>query len=218
MTEWLVWIGQLPTAPLVAALGLVMILDAIPLIGVLVPGDVAVLTAFGATGPLAGAGAFLAAIGGSVAGWSVSFFAGRVFGERLRHSRVGQWIGAARWAAAEEILGRGGHWVIVAAPFLPVLNAVLPLAAGGLRMSYRRFAYCAALGSALWVGLYLVVGATGRLLGALLPNQTFTTAVTLGIGLVLGWIVLLTAGRRLAVGAATKPATASRPAPARDGG
>jgi membrane protein DedA with SNARE-associated domain len=205
MGQWAGLVGELPGALLVGVLGLVMMLDAIPLIGVLVPGDVAVLAATGVDAPGSGALAFLAVIGGCVAGWSLSFLVGRHFGDRLRRSRVGGWIGEARWSAAERAVGRGGGRIIVVAPFLPVLNALVPLAAGGLRMSYRRFLACATLGSALWAGLYVLLGTAARSLGGLLPGGALQMAVTVAIGLLVGWLVLLATRRRLNVtaGAAT---------------
>ncbi|MEV1287523.1 VTT domain-containing protein [Micromonospora sp. NPDC049679] len=199
MAQWVGLVGELPGELLVGMLGLVMMLDAIPLIGVLVPGDVAVLAATGVGAPGSSALAFLAVIAGCVAGWSLSFLAGRHFGDRLRHSRVGGWIGETRWSAAEGAVGRGGGRIVVVAPFLPVLNALVPLAAGGLRMSYRRFLACATLGSALWAGLYVLLGTAARSLGGLLPGGSLPMVVTVAIGLVVGWIVLLGTRRRLRV-------------------
>jgi membrane-associated protein len=196
MANWLTQVGDLPTVLLMAVLGLVMLLDAIPLIGVLVPGDVAVLAAVG-VGPGGGSGAFAAVVGGCVAGWSLSFLVGRRFGDRLRHSRVGGWIGEPRWVAAEELLDRGGGRMVMIAPFLPVFNALLPLAAGGLRMSYRRFVTCAATGSALWAGLYVLLGTAARSLGGLLPGESFAMLGTMTIGLLLGGVVLVVTRRRL---------------------
>lgn len=195
--EWLSRVGELPTGLLVAVLGAVMLLDAIPLLGVLVPGDVAVLAAVGVARPGGGASAFLAVVAGCLTGWSLTFCAGRHFGERLRRGRLGGWVGEARWAAAEGVLDRGGGRMVMVAPFLPVLNALLPLAAGGLRMPYRRFLGHAALGSVLWTGLYVVLGATGRHLGGLLPGDATPLLGTLVVGLAAGGVVLLGLRRRL---------------------
>lgn len=202
-------VGELPTALFLAALGVIMVLDAIPLLGVLVPGDIAVLTAVGVGRP-ASAGAFLAVIGGCLVGWSLTFLAGRMFGARLRRSRAGAWIGETRWSAAERLLDRGGGRMVMVAPFLPVLNAVLPLAAGGLRMSYRRFLGFAAVGAVLWAGLYLVLGTVARSLGNLLPGETFATVGTLGFGLLLGGLILLGLRNRLGEAIQDRPVRADR--------
>ncbi len=200
MGDWLGQTGELPATLFLTALGMIMVLDAVPLLGVLVPGDVAVLAAVGIGHP-ASAAAFLAVVAGCLAGWSLTFLAGRVLGARLRRSRAGRWIGETRWSAAERLLVRGGGRMVMVAPFLPVLNALLPLAAGGLRMSYRRFLGFAVVGAMLWAGLYTLLGVVARSLDGLLPGGTFATVGTIGFGLFLGGLVLL--GLRRRVGEAT---------------
>jgi membrane-associated protein len=197
MTDLLARFGGLPTALLMSTLGMVMLADAVPLLGVLVPGDAAVLAAVGAGRPATGLATVVAVVAGCLAGWSLSFLAGRVYGERLRHSRFGGWIGEARWAAAEGILRSGGGRMVLIAPFLPVFNALLPLAAGGLRMSYRRFAACAALGATAWAGLYVLLGTAARALAGLLPGAPNPTVLTMAVGLLLAGPVLLGTRHRL---------------------
>lgn len=196
MTEWLSQLGQLPTPQVAAVLSIIMVLDAIPLLGVLVPGDAAVLAMVGIGQPYGGPGAFVATIVGCLTGWSLSFFAGRYLGRWLRQSRFGQWIGPARWAAAEAMLRRGGGRMVLVAPFLPVFNALLPLAAGGLRMSYRRFVGHAGVGVGLWAGLYVLLGLAGRTFGGLL-GESFALVGTMSVGLVFGSLALVTLRRRL---------------------
>ncbi|MDG9676234.1 VTT domain-containing protein [Micromonospora sp. DH14] len=197
MTQWVAQIGELPVLLLMGALGLVMLFDAVPLLGVLIPGDVAILAAVGVGRPSTGLATFAAVLVGCLAGWSLSFLIGRRYSDRLRRSRVGGWIGEPRWAAAEGILRRGGGRMMVVAPFLPVFNALLPLAAGGLRMSYRRFLGCATLGAAAWAGLYLALGTVARSVVGLLPGSPSPLLLTMGVGLVLASVALLGARRRL---------------------
>ncbi|WP_025619802.1 DedA family protein [Salinispora cortesiana] len=188
--DWLAQIGELPTLLLLGVLGLVMVFDAVPLLGVLVPGDVAILAAVGAQGPSAGLAVLGTVVAGCLAGWSLSFLVGRRFADRLRRGRVGDWIGERRWVAAEHMLRRSGGQMVLVAPFLPVLNALLPLVAGGLRMSYRRFVGCAALGAAAWGGLYLVLGTAARSITGLLPGAPSPMLVTMVVGLLLATGVL----------------------------
>ncbi|MFI7573239.1 DedA family protein [Micromonospora sp. NPDC049497] len=197
MVDALAQVGELPLVLLMAVLGVVMLFDAVPLLGVLVPGDVAILAAVGVGGAATGAATFTAVVAGCLAGWSLSFLVGRRWGERLRHSRVGEWIGEARWTAAEGILQRGGGRMVLVAPFLPVFNALLPLAAGGLRMSYRRFLACATGGAAAWAGLYLVLGTASRSLAGLLPGEVSPMLFTMAVGLLLAGVVLMGTRRRL---------------------
>lgn len=197
MTDWLAQVGELPTTLLMGVLGVVMLFDAVPLLGVLVPGDVAILAAMGVGGPMTGLATFTVVVAGCLSGWSLSFLAGRRYGDRLRRSRIGGWIGEERWAAAEGILRRGGGRMVLIAPFLPVFNALLPLAAGGLRMSYRRFLGSATLGAAAWAGLYLVLGSASRSLAGLLPGESSPMLVTMAVGLLLAGVVLMGTRRRL---------------------
>ncbi|OKI75052.1 DedA family protein [Micromonospora sp. CB01531] len=197
MTDLLAQVGELPTTLLMGMLGMVMLADAVPLIGVLVPGDAAVLAAVGAGRPATGLATVAAVVAGCLAGWSLSFLAGRRWGERLRRSRLGDWIGESRWVAAEALLHRGGGRMVLVAPFLPVFNALLPLAAGGLRMPYRRFVACAALGATLWAGAYVALGITARALTGLLPGVPNPSVLTMAVGLLLAAPVLLGTRRRL---------------------
>ena len=180
MTQWVAQIGELPILLLMGALGLV-----------------AILAAVGVGRPSTGLATFTAVLIGCLAGWSLSFLVGRRYSDRLRDSRVGGWIGEARWTAAEGILRRGGGRMMVVAPFLPVFNALLPLAAGGLRMSYRRFLGCATIGAAAWAGLYLALGTASRSVAGLLPGDPSPLLVTMGVGLVLASVAVLGARRRL---------------------
>ncbi|MER5336302.1 VTT domain-containing protein [Micromonospora sp. NPDC002717] len=197
MADWLAQVGELPTTLLMGVLGVVMLFDAVPLLGVLVPGDVAILAAMGVGGPVTGVATFAVVVAGCLSGWSLSFLAGRRYGDRLRRSRIGGWIGEERWVAAEGILRRGGGRMVLIAPFLPVFNALLPLAAGGLRMSYRRFLGCATVGAAAWAGLYLVLGTASRSLAGLLPGESSPMLVTMAVGLLLAGVVLMGTRRRL---------------------
>ncbi|MEV5767823.1 VTT domain-containing protein [Micromonospora sp. NPDC052213] len=199
MADWLAQVGELPTTLLMGVLGVVMLFDAVPLLGVLVPGDVAILAAMGVGGPVTGVATFAVVVAGCLSGWSLSFLAGRRYGDRLRRSRIGGWIGEERWVAAEGILRRGGGRMVLIAPFLPVFNALLPLAAGGLRMSYRRFLGCATVGAAAWAGLYLVLGTASRSLAGLLPGESSPMLVTMAVGLLLAGVVLMGTRRRLRV-------------------
>ncbi|GAA2717216.1 DedA family protein [Micromonospora olivasterospora] len=197
MADWTAQVGELPTTLMLGVLGVVMLFDAVPLLGVLVPGDVAVLAAVAVGRPATGAAIVAAVVAGCLAGWSLTFLAGRRYGDRLRHSRVGGWIGEPRWAAAEAILRRGGGRMVLVAPFLPVFNALLPLAAGGLRMSYARFLACATVGAAAWAGVYVALGSLSRSLAGLLPGGASPMLVTTALGLLLAGVVLFGARRRL---------------------
>ncbi|KKJ99408.1 DedA family protein [Micromonospora sp. HK10] len=197
MIDLLAHLGELPVESLMAALGLVMLADAVPLVGVLVPGDAAVLAAVGAGRPSTAVATVVTVVLGCLAGWSLSFLAGRRWGVALRGSRLGGWIGESRWAAAETVLRRGGGRMVLVAPFLPVFNALLPLAAGGLRMSYPRFLAAAAPGATLWAGLYVGLGTAARTVSGLLPGAPSPALLTMLVGLLLAGAMLYGARRPL---------------------
>ncbi|MER7168796.1 DedA family protein [Micromonospora sp. NPDC000207] len=197
MTEWSAQLGELPTALVMVALGLVMVLDAVPLLGVLVPGDVAVLAAIGLGRPGIAPATVGSVVIGCVCGWSLTFAAGRRYGKRLRHGRFGGWIGESRWAAAEMFVRRGGGRMVLVTPFLPVFNTLVPLAAGGLRMSYWRFLGCSALGAGLWAGLYVLLGSAARWVTGLFPGGPAPTLVTMAVGMLLAGTLLAGTRRRL---------------------
>jgi membrane protein DedA with SNARE-associated domain len=203
--QWLSFLSGLPIGLLTAALGVTMVLDSIPLLGILVPADIAVLTAITTRDAVSSLAIVAAVVGGCVAGWSISFLVGRRLGDRVRRSRFGRWIGASRWEAAERLLAGEGRRMLLAAPFLPVFNTLVPLVAGGLRMPYRRFVTAVAAGSALWAGLYVSLGLLAAELGSLLPDS-FASVATVVVGFVLSWVSMLGARRTLAARGYAAPA------------
>jgi membrane protein DedA with SNARE-associated domain len=197
MIQWLSGLPDLPILLLTAVVGGVMMLDTIPLVGILVPADVAILVATAGRSPAAGFALAAGVVLGCLAGWSASFFLGRHFGTSLRASRIGVRIGSERWTAAERLLTSGGIRVLMAAPFLPVVNTLVPLAAGCLQISYRRFLPAVAVGSVLWTGLYIALGLLGNALRGIIPNETAVTLTTTGIGLALAWLAVRRARTQL---------------------
>jgi membrane protein DedA with SNARE-associated domain len=186
------FLAAVPGPLLGLALGLVMLLDAVPLLGILIPADVAILTTAGTADPFTSLAWIVA---GCLAGWSLSFLAGRFLGDRLRASRLGAWIGERRFVAADRVVREGGGRILITAPFLPFVNTLIPLAAGGLRMPYLRFLRTAAIGAVLWGGLYVGLGALAQRVSGLLPTGDLTTVATVAIGLTFGWIALAGARR-----------------------
>lgn len=132
-------------------------LETTALLGLLIPGDVAVLLAgstasspgrFALVLAAAGTGTYLGELGG--------YAIGRLAGPRLRRSRL---IKEHRWIQAEEYLkGKGAH-VLVPVRFVSVIHAVAPIVAGTVRMPFKRFAFWAGIGAVVWAGVYTSVGA-----------------------------------------------------------
>jgi membrane protein DedA with SNARE-associated domain len=102
---------------------------------------------------------WLAAIGGSVTGITISFaighFGGSVFLSRLeRHfgithrqiDRLAEWF------------HRVGKWGLVLGCFAPGVRHLMALAAGTARMRYSIFILFAGSGAVVWSSLYLILG------------------------------------------------------------
>ena len=153
-------LAGLPLWALAAAVVVVMALEASLLTGVVVPGDLVVLFAAStATSPTRFVVLWAAVAAGSVLGETVGYGIGRGFGERVQASRVGRWLGQARWARAAEFLRRRGARAVFASRFLAAVHAVLPIVAGTVRMGYRRFLAAAVVGALTWSALYMTIGA-----------------------------------------------------------
>lgn len=208
----------LPLWALAAAVAVVMALEASLLTGVVVPGDLVVLLAAStATTPTRFAVLWAAVAAGSVAGESVGYGIGRLFGQRVQASRIGRWLGPQRWARAGDFLQRRGTRAVFAGRFLAAVHAVLPVVAGSVRMGYRRFVAAAVLGALAWSALYLVIGAlagasyravaeqlnqaSGVVVGGLLGAALFAGVVLIRQGIVRLSNTHVDAGVALAVAA-----------------
>jgi membrane-associated protein len=144
------------------------------LLGLLVPGESVVMLAASLHGPGGFALAVAAGTAGALSGQILGYAIGRVFGARLRDTRLGRRIGAQRFDRAEAYLRERGAPALVAVRFVAVIHAVVPIVAGVARMPFRRFLGWSALGTLLWVGAFAGVGAA-----------TASADSTGGIGVVL---------------------------------
>jgi membrane-associated protein len=178
-----------------------MVLDTTAVVGLLVPSDALLLTASAAAGPAGAPLVAAAAVVGTLTGWSLSWWLGTRFGPRIRGSRIGVRVGERRWSTAEALLAGRGARVLLVVQFLPVVNALVPLLAGSLRMPYRRFLAHACAGTVAWAAVYATLGAAASTVaaGPLLVG---------GPGLLIGALLLRRATRAARVPAAPAPAVA----------
>ena len=130
------------------------------LAGLLVPGEsVVMLAAALPDGPAGFAVVVLVGTAGALCGQMLGYAVGRVFGERLRGTRLGRRIGAERFDRAEAYLRERGAPALVAVRFVAVIHAVVPIVAGAVRMPFGRFLLWSGLGTALWVSAFATAGA-----------------------------------------------------------
>lgn len=147
--------------PLLLALATALFtaLETTALVGMLVPGDAAVLLA-GSTVESPARFVLMMAAGaiGSYTGELVGYAIGYAVGPRLRSSRFGRFVGEHRWHRAEAYLSGRGAPVLIPARFVSVVHAVAPLVAGTVRMPFRLFALYAGAGALLWSATYTGLG------------------------------------------------------------
>ncbi len=191
LTSVLDWIAELGLLTVAVITGAVQVAETLPVVGLAVPGDVAVLLA---GTRVDGVGAYLLLVAvsvlGQLTGESLGFAVGGRYGPALRDGPVGRWTGVRRWARAERLLAQRGHAALVAAHFVPVAHAAAPLVAGTLRMSYRRFLAASAAGSLTWSLCYVGLGVAGGSAYREYGSAATAVALVAVAAVVAAWVAL----------------------------
>jgi membrane-associated protein len=135
-------------------------LEASTLIGVLVPGETAILLGgvLAYYGRVSLPAVMVAAAIGAMVGDSVGYWVGTRWGKGIVEGRVGRLIGEARWARARRHLKRKGLLTIIVGRFPPVARTLVPLLAGSARMPYGRFLAGNAIGGIVWALAAVLLG------------------------------------------------------------
>jgi membrane-associated protein len=127
-----------------------------------VPGDFFVMYVGRATGGQAVpfVAAWLGLIAAVVLGASNLYLLSRRFGRRLVDGRVGEilHITPERMVRAERAFKRWGVLAIIFGRHIPGLRVPITVVAGTLRTPYPVFAASVAVSSAVWAGIFLIVG------------------------------------------------------------
>ncbi|KZX20433.1 DedA family protein [Rathayibacter tanaceti] len=140
--------------------GLAIFFETTILAGLIVPGDtVVIVSATGVTSPLQFLALAITVVVGALCGESVGFALGRLFGPRIRASRLGRRLGEKNWLRAERYLARRGGIAVFLSRFLPVLHSLIPLTVGMSGMRYRTFMAWTIPACVLWSCAYVGVGA-----------------------------------------------------------
>lgn len=136
--------------------------------------------------------AVLAAIGGD----SVGYEFGRHFGPGLRRSRLGEWVGAHRWAAVDGFIQRHGGKAVLLGRLTALLRALMPSMAGMSGMRYRTFLVWNAAGGVVWApGCVLLGYAFASALGVVESTLTWAPIAVLAV-LVVVYVFLHVRKRR----------------------
>lgn len=159
--------------------------EAAILVGMVLPGETALLVAgvfcnqkYGTLSlPVMIIVAVMCAIGGD----SVGYEFGRHFGPALRRSRLGRWVGEGRWRAVDGFIHRHGGKAVLLGRLTALLRALMPSMAGMSGMRYRTFLLWNAIGGLIWAP------------GCVLLGYAFATALDV-VGETLTWAPLAILG------------------------
>lgn len=160
----LVWLQSLPQPAVVAVAGLFVLAECSLGLGLLVPGEGALLVAATtATTPQRFVVMWLVVTAAAFLGDTVGRTVGTRLGPRLRETRIIRRHGAAGWDRATAMVQRHGAWAVLFARFLPVVRTLVPPVTGASGLSPARFLPASVLGAAAWSALHI---AAGRAAGA----------------------------------------------------
>jgi membrane-associated protein len=192
MTGLMGLLAALPSWLLLLAVFALPALEASTLLGVVVPGETAVLVGgvFAHQGGLPLAAVMVAAVLGAVLGDAVGYAVGARLGPKLDTRTGGR--RADQLQRARDFMRRHGAPAVLLGRWVPVLRALTPIVAGGSGLPYRRFAAYNVTGGAIWgvavaVAGYLAAAAYGkaaRVLG-LVGVAVVVVVALVGLGAVL---------------------------------
>jgi membrane protein DedA with SNARE-associated domain len=135
-------------------------LEASAFLGVVIPGEIAVLLggvlAFQHRAPLPAV--LVAAVAGAIIGDSVGYLVGRRWGRRLLDGSVGRLVHGQHLDRAERYLAERGGPAVFFGRFTAALRALIPGLAGMAGLHYRTFAVYNAAGGALWAIGFVLLG------------------------------------------------------------
>jgi membrane-associated protein len=172
-------------------LALIPLLEASAFVGILLPGESALMLGgvLVALGHVSFATMAVAGSVGAVIGDSIGYGVGRRWGQRIMSSRAASWVGEHRWQQARLHMRRRGFWAVVLGRFPPGVRSLVPMVAGSARMSYGRFLTANAFGGVVWAISSI---ALGRIAGeAWQQAHGIAMIVTLGLAIIVAMALRL---------------------------
>jgi membrane protein DedA with SNARE-associated domain len=194
--------------------GFAILLETSVFVGLIIPGDTIVLAA----GTMVRdwfdfSGLFIAVMLGSFAGESLGFYIGRIFGPRIRSSKLGLRIPEKVWHRADTFVESRGGIAIAMSRFLPVLHSVVPLTAGMTKMKYKTFIAWTAGACAVWTSMYLSIGWFAH--GATDALKQFKFGGAIFAGIIVVFLIIVTLAKKRLEKSATAMIEESEEAKAR---
>ena len=143
------WLQGLPDPALLAVTGLLVAGEGVVGLGLVVPGEAALLIASaGVNTPGDFLSLWATATVSSIAGNVIGFTLGRHAGPALRNTKLIRNHGAQRWDRATALLRRHGTWAVFFGRLMPFVRSFVPAVAGAAGMSYFTFLPAVAAGAA----------------------------------------------------------------------
>jgi membrane-associated protein len=192
LTEILKNIGHSVGVWLYVIAGGLAFAEAAILVGMVLPGEAALLVAgyFCHEGVLSLPLMIAVAIFSAIIGDTVGYELGRRFGPALRGSRVGLWVGQNRWDRVDAFLHRHGGKAVLLGRLTAILRALMPSMAGMSGMRYRTFLIWNATGAVIWGGGCVLLGwAFASALDTISSYLTWAPLAALAL-LVVGFVAL----------------------------
>jgi undecaprenyl-diphosphatase len=182
------WLLHVPEWVALAAVFLFPALEASAFVGVLVPGEAAIVIggALAAQGRFSLAAALAAAILGAIVGDTIGYAVGRRWGERLmpRLSRRR----ARNLDKAKAFLRRHPGWTVALGRFPPGIRTFVPGAAGMSHVHYPAFLVSNVAGGIVWGTTFVLAGyAAGRSWREVEALATRGGLLLLALTLLAGW-------------------------------
>ncbi len=199
MTEFLKHLGEHVGAWLYLISAFCAFAEAAILIGMVLPGEAALLVAgyYCHEGVLRLELMVPIAIAAAIAGDSVGYEFGRKFGPGLRRTRLGQFVGEHRWSTVDSFLHRHGGKAVFLGRLTALLRALMPSMAGMSGMRYRTFLAYNAAGGILWGGGCILVGwAFASALDRIEKYLTWGPLAALAVGVLVAYLVHRRRSRR----------------------
>ncbi|MCW2497470.1 DedA family protein [Jatrophihabitans sp.] len=173
--------------------------EAAILVGMVLPGETALLVAgvFCAHGNLNLGVMIAVAVVCAIAGDSVGFEFGKKYGPALRRSRLGDWVGEQRWSLVDGFLHRHGGKAVFLGRMTALFRALIPSMAGMSGMRYRTFLLWNALGGLIWApGCVLLGYGFSHSLDAVGKTLTYAPLIILAVVVVAAVLLHLRRRRR----------------------
>lgn len=195
--HWIESIGNTVGVWLYVIAGALCFAEAAILVGMVLPGETALLVAgvFCAHHTLNLGVMIAVAVFCAIAGDSVGFEFGKKFGPALRRSRLGAFVGERRWSLVDGFLHKHGGKAVLLGRLTALFRALIPSMAGMSGMKYRTFLTWNAIGGLIWApGCVLLGFAFSKSLSVV--GNTLTYAPFVILALVAIVLVLLHVRRR----------------------